>query len=190
MSAPTMSDLVPLIPSKPVPALEVQTLDGPWSLSGSGASAFTMVVFYRGYHCPVCKKQLLELKEKLGAFTEAGVAVIALSTDGEERARLASDEWGLDGLKIGYGLSLSEARAWGLYLSQSRGMTSTGVEEPRIFNEPGLFLVRPDGTLYASFIQTTPFARPGLDDLLSAIGFVAKTDYPPRGTVETVASVA
>ncbi len=185
-----MSDLTPLIPAKPVPALEVATLDGPWSLVSTGASAFTMLVFYRGYHCPVCKKQLLELKEKLGAFRAAGVEVLAISTDTEERARLARDEWDLGDLKVGHGLSLADARAWGLYLSRSKGTTSTGVEEPRVFNEPGLFLVSPDGTLYASFIQTTPFARPGLDDLLSAIGFVKTKGYPPRGTVETVASVS
>ena len=179
-----MSDLTPLIPGKPAPDLTVKTLGGSFSLRDSGARTFTVLVFYRGYHCPICKKQLTELQDRLDRFAEAGVAVLALSTDTEERAVKARDDWGLDRLDIGYGLSRAEARAFGLYLSKSKGMTSTGVEEPQIFNEPGIFLVRPDGTLYASFIQTVPFARPGFDDLLNAIAFVEKNDYPPRGTVE------
>ena len=38
----------------------------------------------------------------------------------------------------------------GLYVSTSLGMTSTGIEEPALFSEPGIFLVRPDRTLYFS----------------------------------------
>ena len=185
-----MSDLSPVIPGQPVPSLSLRTLDGDWSLAGSQPSAFTMLVFYRGYHCPLCGKQLAALKERLPRFAEAGVEVIALSTDTEERARKAMHEWGLDGVNLGYGLGLGDARAWGLYLSRSRGVTSMGVEEPRIFSEPGLFLVRPDGTLYASFIQTTPFTRPAFDDILAALGVIAAKDYPPRGTVETFPEVA
>ena len=53
--------------------------------------------------------------------------------------------------------------------------------EPEKFSEPGLFLVKPDGTLYAAFIQTMPFARPPLDQLLGAIDFIKEKDYPARG---------
>ncbi len=60
-------------------------------------------------------------------------------------------------------------------------MTSVGIEEPRRFNEPGLFLVRPDGTLYAASVQSMPFARPHFSDVLAAVEFVTKNDYPPRG---------
>lgn len=52
---------------------------------------------------------------------------------------------------------------------------------PDEFSEPGLFLIRPDGTLFASTVQTMPFARPKFDDLLGAIQFVIKNDYPARG---------
>ena len=51
-------------------------------------------------------------------------------------------------MRVGYGLPLKDARAWGLYISTSRGKTSAGIEEPALFSEPGLFLVRPDSTLY------------------------------------------
>ena len=71
-------------------------------------------------------------------------------------------------------------------MSSARGKTSLGVEEPPFFPEPGLFLVRPDGTLFFSSVQSMPFARPHFDDVLSAIDYVLKHDYPPRGEVVDV----
>ncbi len=73
------------------------------------------------------------------------------------------------------------ARAWGLYISTGRGKTSIGIEEPALFSEPGLFLVRPDGTLYAASVNTMPFARPNFSELLKAIGMIIEKNYPARG---------
>jgi hypothetical protein len=81
----------------------------------------------------------------------------------------------------GYELSLQSARQWGLYISASRGQTSIGIEEPELFSEPGVFIVRPDGTLYYGSTQTMPFARPQFQDLLGAIDFAVAKDYPARG---------
>ena len=81
------------------------------------------------------------------------------------------------------GSTLAAARDWGLFISSSRGKTSAGIEEPAQFSEPGVFLVRPDGTLYWSAIQTMPFARPHFRELLSAVDFVIAKDYPARGEV-------
>ena len=112
--------------------------------------------------------------------------VTAISTDDEQRASSTKREWGLDRLDIAYGLSLAQARKWGLYISAHLGTTSIGVEEPHRFNEPGLFLVRPDMTLYYTSVQSSPFARPSFSDLLKAVDFVVANDYPARGEIETV----
>ena len=61
------------------------------------------------------------------------------------------------------------------------GKTSAGVDEPALFVEPGVFIVRPDGTLYYGSVQTMPFARPHFDELLQAIEFALKNNYPARG---------
>ena len=58
------------------------------------------------------------------------------------------------------------------------------MEEPPFFVEPALFLVRPDGTLYSGMVQTMPFARPHLDDVLAMIDYVVARDLPPRGEYE------
>jgi peroxiredoxin len=171
-----------LKPRQAVPDLTVPTLGGgAWTLSERAPDNFTMVVFYRGFHCPICSRYLGDLNRKAAQLAERGVDVLILSSDGEERARQAKEEWGLDNLTVGYGLDLDAARAWGLYISGGIGKTSTGVEEPALFSEPGLFLVRPDGTLYFSTVQTMPFARPGFADILAALDVVIQRSYPARG---------
>jgi peroxiredoxin len=164
--------------------LEVATLGGTtWRLVDQNPAAFTMVVFYRGYHCPICARYLSDLQGKLPAFQELGVTAIAISSDTEARARQSQQDWELAQLTLGYDLPRKTARAWGLYLSTGRGKTSTGIEEPALFIEPGLFLVRPDGSLYFGSVQTMPFARPGFRDILGAVEFVQKNNYPARGEV-------
>jgi peroxiredoxin len=171
-----------LMPRQPVPALSVDTVShGRWTLADSRPRNFTLVVVYRGLHCPICRPYLGELNRLAGEFAQRGVEVIAVSSDDAERAAHTVEHWKLDTLRVGYGLSIETARAWGLYISSSRGKTSTGVVEPELFAEPGIFLVRPDGTLYFGTVQTMPFARPHFADILPAIDFVLKHDYPARG---------
>lgn len=171
-----------LMPRQPVPALDVPTLSGSrLALMANEAENFTLVVFYRGYHCPLCRTYLTELNRLHDEFLSRGVVVRVLSSDTRERAQLAVDEWSLDRLDLGYGLAEDSARDWGLYISTGRGLTSTGVEEPARFSEPGVFLVRPDLSLYWANVQTMPFARPHFKDMLGAIDFVLAKDYPARG---------
>ena len=69
------------------------------------------------------------------------------------------------------------------------GVTSSGFEEPALFSEPGLFLVRPDGTLYFGTVQTMPFARPAFAEILGALDFVIAKNYPARGEIVDHTSV-
>jgi peroxiredoxin len=170
------------MPRHPVPALNVALTDGSrFVLGAAPGERFDLVVFYRGLHCPICAKYLLELERLAPEFEKRGVQVVAISSDDGERAHAMADKVKAGALKIGYGLSLKSARQWGLYISASRGKTSIGIEEPALFSEPGVFLVRPDGTLYYGAVQTMPFARPQFQDLLGAIDFAIANDYPARG---------
>ena len=179
-----MAAINPLIPRQPVPALEVPTVGGgTWRLADQTPENFTMVVFFRGLHCPICSMYLADLNRKAADFAAQGVNIVVISSDDEARAAETKEKWDLDNLTLGYGLDLDKAREWGLYISTSRGKTSTGYEEPALFSEPGLYLVRPDGTLYFGTVQTMPFARPAFGDILKAIEFVVAKDYPARGEV-------
>ena len=171
-----------LIPRQQVPGLKVDTLNsGPFDLAQDGAEFATLVVFYRGLHCPICATYLKELGRLTPDFAEKGVKTIAVSSDDQERAQQMADKVGIPDLRFGYGLPLSAAKEWGLYISTSRGKTSIGIEEPALFSEPGVFLVRGDGTLYFASVQTMPFVRPHFQEMIGALDFVQKNDYPARG---------
>ena len=164
-------------PKTEVPDLKLPLINGTqWNLKSQKSETFTLMLFYRGFHCPKCKEQLEAFTEKLDDFKERGVNVLALSCDSEERAQKSIKDWSISGLPLAYNLPIDTARDWGLYISES-----ISDKEPEKFSEPGLFLIRPDHTLYASSIQTTPFARPQRDDLLNAIDYITKNDYPARG---------
>ena len=171
-----------LKPRSSVPNLDLQTVGGDrWKLSERRPENFTMIVFYRGLHCPICSRYLGDLNRKADRFAEKGVDILVASSDDAGRAEQAKADWGLDNLTIGYGFPVDEARSWGLYVSTGIGKTSAGVEEPALFSEPGIFLIRPDGTLYFSTVQTMPFARPSFAEILQAIEFVVERGYPARG---------
>jgi len=186
-----MPDITPLIPRQTVPPLVVPLVGGDrFDIWKEKPEHFSFIVFYRGLHCPICRTQLGELETKLPDFAKRGVSVVALSSDAAERAERAKNEWKLANLRLGYGLDLAVARAWGLYISTGRGRTSAGVEEPALFSEPGLFLVRPERTLYFASVQTMPFARPHFGDILAALDFVIAKDYPARGEVVNLPAAA
>ena len=164
-------------PGEHAPELAVDLVgSGRWQLAEQHPEHFTMIVFYRGLHCPVCRAQLSELNRRLGELDSRGVTVIAISGDTRERAERSTREWHLNRLTIGYGLGEETARAFGLFLS--RGITE---DEPARFSEPGLFLVRPDGTVYYEALTTMSWVRPRLDDILGGIDYTRAHHYPARG---------
>ncbi|HIB38411.1 peroxiredoxin-like family protein [Mesonia sp.] len=164
-------------PRQEVPELVVETVNGlTFNLKEQQPKNFSLVIFYRGLHCPVCKSYLEELNTLLDDYKERGVEVIAVSANTKELAEKTVEQWDIDNVTIGYGMNIEEARKWDLYVSE--GIKDA---EPEEFFEPGLFLVKPDQTLYAGAIQTMPFARPKLKELLKSLDFVLDKDYPARG---------
>ena len=171
-----------LVPRRSVPALTVNTVaHGPFNLLDGNTQRFTMVVFYRGLHCPICAKYLVELERLVPEFEKRGVRVVAVSSNNAERASAMAEKIKAVRLPIAYELDLQTAREWGLYISESRGKTSIGIEEPARFSEPGVFLIQPDGSLYYGSVQAMPFARPNFADLVGAIDFAIAHNYPARG---------
>ncbi|MEO0729759.1 MAG: redoxin domain-containing protein [Pseudomonadota bacterium] len=167
-----------LVPGTPFPSVNVSMLNSERPSLISAETPMTMIDVYRGLHCPRCKGHLEEIVAKKAAFADAGISVVALSTDPVDRAKEALSDWGLGPIAVGYGLSISDARKLGLAVSQSIREGETDQ-----FAEPGVFFVQQDGTLYGSIVQTFPFARPKIDDLIEVGQVVRDRGYPPRGTL-------
>ncbi|NBC88396.1 MAG: redoxin domain-containing protein [Alphaproteobacteria bacterium] len=167
-----------LIPGQPVPALDLPlTIGAQYDLSKQRPENFTLVAFYRGSHCPVCRSHLEEMGSKVEALSEHGINPVAVSMDAKDRAMAVDSDWKTGDLPLAYAMDEDTAREWGLYISQARD----GSDEPEVFSEPGLFLVRSDGTLYMAQVQGAPFSRPDIDQLIDGIEFALEQDYPPRG---------
>lgn len=167
-----------LTPRQPVPALNLSTLDGKgFDLRRDMGENGALVVFYRGLHCPLCQKQLQEIEDHADRAAELGLSVVLVSGDGMSRAKEMAGATGVQKTPMGYDLTMTEAREWGLWISTAR----EGSDEPQLFNEPGIFHVLPDGTLYSAWVQSHPFARPAFGDILGMVKFRLDNAYPARG---------
>ena len=167
-------------PGKQAPELKVHTVsDEEWDLHSKRPEKFLMIVFYRGFHCPICKKYLQDLSDHADQFFKQGVLdIIAVSGDNEERAYKAKEEWDLSNVEVGFDQSLESMKEWGLFISES-----IKKNEPKFFGEPGLFILDSDRNIFYSALNSMPFGRPRFDDMIDALEFINENDYPPRGTV-------
>lgn len=167
-----------LTPDAQVPALKLPLVgDGSFDLSQEAPENFTMILFYRGFHCPVCKNYIGGLASLLDDFESAGFSVVVASMNNKALAEKAAKEWELGRMRVAYNVSVEDAQSWGLWISKAFKDT-----EADIFTEPGLFWVRPDGRLYLADISNMPWARPDMRVLLSKVGYALENNYPARGT--------
>ena len=111
-------------------------------------------------------------------FKKARMDVIGISADSSERAAKSRSEWAIGNVAIGSDLSIEDADRLGLYLSHA--IEIRPLESP-VFAEPAVLFVRRDLTLYGAVVQTFPFARPKVPDLLEVPTFASAQNYPPRG---------
>ncbi len=169
-----------LIPGNPVPGLKIETVaHGTFDLETDKGENGTLVIQYRGLHCPICIKQMATVEAALDDFAALGVEVIMLSTDTADRAAETVAKSGTSRLRVGHSLPLAAARNdWKLLISKGRA----GTAEAPFFAEPGHFYIAPDRTLFFAWQQSTPFARPSVADMHGGIKYALDNGYPPRGT--------
>jgi len=167
-----------LTPGAQAPDLKLPLVGGgTFDLAGEKPDNFTMVLFYRGFHCPVCKGYLAGLVSLLGDYEAAGFSVVAASMNGQDLAEKAANEWELGKLRVAHSVTVEDAKNWGLWISKAFKDV-----EADIFTEPGLFWIRPTGELYLADISNMPWARPDLGNLLSKVPYALENNYPARGT--------
>jgi len=164
-------------PGQRFPQLSITCLDSRHKhLSDFLSRSFLLLVVYRGVQCSYCKQQMQELDTLHHEFDQRDVQVLAMSMDTPEKAQQAKLEWELENLQIAYGLDINAARQCGLYISEA-----TKESQMPLFSEPGIFLIRPDQTLYAAWISSFPSPRPNLAEVIHAIDFIQTNNVPPRG---------
>ena len=159
------------------PAIAVPRLGG-GAIAPAAMEGWRLLVVYRGKHCPLCKPYLGTLDKLLEEFEAAGVAVLAVSADPEEKAAADHAEFGWR-FPLGFGLTIPQMHTLGLYVSNPRSAQETD----RPFAEPGLFLINPEGQAQLIDISNAPFARPDLAGILRGAKRIQEMNYPIRGTL-------
>jgi peroxiredoxin len=163
---------------QPIPEVTFNLVhDGSMSI-GKPVDHWTLLVVYRGKHCPRCKKYLNTLQSMQADFLQAGIEVIAVSADTQERASADVSEFGWT-FPVGYGLTETDMRLLGLYITEPLSPD----EAPARFAEPGVFCLRPDAEIQIVSISNGPAARPDLTELLDGLKFNITNNRPTRGTV-------
>ena len=166
-----------LKPRQPAPDLSFSMLGAAdWALKDAAIEQLLLVIVYRGAHCPACQAYLETLNGLLPKFADQGVSVVAVSGDPRDRAERARKEWAIADVPLGFGLTEAQMRAWGLFVSDKVAEKET----PR-FAEPGLFLIKPDRTVYYAALSSMPFGRPDLNELADKVGWLLEKEYPARG---------
>lgn len=143
---------------------------------GEPKDRWTLLIVYRGKHCPRCKRYLNKLNAALDSWTEI-MDVVVVSADTKEKALADKAEFGWE-FDLGYGLAETQMRSLGLYVSEPLSEAET----TGLFAEPGTFAIRPDGSLMLADISNGPASRPDLDELLDGMKFNIENDRPVRGT--------
>ncbi|XWN33122.1 MAG: redoxin domain-containing protein [Devosia sp.] len=164
-------------PGGPLPALTVPLVGGGQRAYGPDKPGWSLLIIYRGRHCPRCKTYLNKLSGMLEAFAERDVDVTVTSADPPERASADVDEFGWR-MPVGHSLTLEDMDRLGLFVSDP----ASPQETDRPFAEPGLFLINPDGNVHMMGTSNAASCRPDLDLVLDGIIGIQTRGLPVRGT--------
>lgn len=145
---------------------------------GGPKDNWTLLVVYRGKHCPRCKKYLNILDAMGNDWADAGFDTIVVSADTEEKAKADQAEFGWN-FDLAYGLSETQMETLGLYVTDPL----SPAESDRRFAEPGTYVLRADGSLIVVALSNGPAARPDLAELFDGMVFNKTNERPARGTV-------
>jgi peroxiredoxin len=159
------------------PDLTFRLLSGEtFTLRDRNPKNYTIVVFYRGAHCPLCMNHIQEIKDNYQTALNAGFEIVIVSMDPKDKAQASTKDIALT-VPVGYGLTEAMARSWGLYISGGRD----GTNEPTIYSEPGLFVIRPDTTVLMALVPSLPFSRPIIPQLIGGLrSYAIQNNYPAR----------
>ncbi|MDA1190744.1 MAG: peroxiredoxin family protein [Candidatus Poribacteria bacterium] len=125
-----------------------------------------VVVFYRGYWCPVCQRQLEELQASYEAFQAAGAAVLAISVDPPEQGRTMQVKSGATFPLLG-DPSRDTVKAYGVIDPDSNPFDAD-VTHPNIARA-AVFVIDGDGVIRWKYWAETVRDRPTAGNILEVV---------------------
>ncbi|MFK7997238.1 MAG: peroxiredoxin family protein [Granulosicoccus sp.] len=163
-------------PADPFPPIEFTMMSGETERLSDNNGRWTVLIVYRGDHCPRCKTYIARLHELADGYAEREVDLRLASMDPEHIARRTIDENGWN-LPVAHSLSVEQCQTLALYLTDHE----PGAELTGPYAEPGLYLINPEGLTQVIATSNSPSVRPDLDVVLDGIIGTQDRNLPIRG---------
>ena len=120
----------------------------------------TIVLFYRGYWWPFCRRLLKGYEERREALRDQGVSVIAASVDDESKTSEVATELGFP---VAWGVSREDGEKIGAWWEPVRNCM-----------QPSEFVLRKNGKVLFSNYSNSPVGRMDPEETLVLIKYLNK----------------
>ena len=152
-------DVHPRMVGTKAPTASLKSSDGnPFDLVRAISEKPAVLVFYRGYWCPHCNRQLKQLQDLSGKLSEMGYQILAISPDPPEKLVGTIEKHGLTFPLLSDG-DLSLSAAFGIVF-QTKGRRALPV--------PAVYIVGADGLITFNFVHPKYTVRLDPNVLLAA----------------------
>lgn len=135
-----------------------------------------VLVFYRGYWCPYCNRELTRLQDSLALITEKGAAVVAVTPEKPELIQKTIDKTKASfpvlfdkGMKImkSYDVEFEvEENTLARYRSGGVDIEKNNGENGKFLPVPAVYIIDKESTVTYRFFDTDYRKRPSIAELL------------------------
>lgn len=137
----------------PAPDFALADTEGKvWNLRKSRAGGSLVLIFYHGYLCPNCVRQLFDINRDLPLFGTVGAHVVALSADPPELTRQRFQQHGRFGFPVLWDPENKVRQAYRVFRRVRDGKTAELLRH-------GTFIIDREGKVQWANIGDAPFRR-------------------------------
>jgi len=135
-----------------------------------------VVIFYRGYWCPVCNKHLSHFQQSLGNITEQGASVIAVTPETNESASKTVDKHGITFpvitdknyeimKKYGVKFSVTDQYSDKIKTALDADIAATNGDDEAVLPVPATYIIGQDGKIKKAFFDINYKNRPSTQEI-------------------------
>jgi peroxiredoxin len=139
-----------------------------------------VVVFYRGFWCPYCNKELRRFSDSLNYILDKGATLVAITPEGKEGIDSTSKRTGAafriitdQDMKIStsYGVNYRvDERTEGRYKNAGIDLKKINSQKEIVLPVPAVYVINKDGYVTYRFFEADYKKRPWVKDILEALG--------------------
>ena len=139
-----------------------------------------LLIFYRGYWCPHCRKHLGSLQDKFNEFSSKGVYVMVVTPEKVEKTKLTADKIKakfsivhdvdnkiMKDYKVAF--EVNEENVTNYYDLVNRRLSEYNVENNNVLPVPATFLIDTDGTIIYKHFDPNYKKRSDLEEILKML---------------------